>query len=1107
MNTRYTESFSIMRNRLFNDALLWICVTAIPGVGLSLSRALVIGWQAVMLLHMLVLCALWLLWTGRGRIPYQQRVLGLLAITWVTTLAGLVILGPVAPSSLYAVLFAFIAALFLGGRLAWWLIAANTISLMLIGLAASQHWLKFDLNYQIYAYHPLIWVSNIWNLSAYSCIFAFIAWRMLHELIERESQAQRLLINQSRTAENVPGLIYQFVLRCDGSSAFTYTSNGLLRMFGITAEVLNKDSALIFALLHPDDASRVLETIQRSARNLLPIDEIFRIIHPQRGIVWIERNSIPERLANGDTLWNGYMRDITALKVAEQRLTATLESAPNVAVQWYDQDGRVLYWNHASEQLFGWSAKEATGKTLDQLIYPEAQLQDFLATLASIAANGTAIGPLDHAVRHRDGRDMIISSTTFAIPGDLSPIFVSIDIDLTKRKEAEAELKNVALCTANTLSLMEATLEATDNGILVVDLEGKVVLTNQRFTQMWRISAELLAKNAEEKMLACILEQVQHPEQFSHTVKLIYAKPESVHYDSVKFRDGRIFARVTHPQRVNGEIVGRVWSFLDITSQQEKDDHVIELSQALGRQLNNSEQQREQLKSLLNAIPDLVWMKDHAGKYIFCNPAFEKLIGVAESQLLGKSDLDFFPKALAEAFRKDDRSATESAAPVTREEWVTFASDGRHALLETVKSAIRAQDGRLFGVLGIARDVTQARSLLDNLNTARAEAQKSNEAKSMFLASMSHELRTPLNAIIGFAQMLDMGMPVPLAPSQQEPVRHILGSGRHLLGLINEVLDLTRIEAGQLFLTNSSVNMREVIENIISLSQPAAAGRRITIRHTCSADIQVLADSARVRQILLNLLSNAIKYNREDGLVVVSCQQKDKVVLISVSDTGAGIPEEQHARLFQPFQRLGAEQTVTEGTGIGLVICKKLAEAMEGRIGFESKAGIGSRFWVELPAAIESTRHAATEILTVIDAPDNSQVQGRVLYVEDSPINVSVMEHIFSQFPGVELLIAQTAEAGLDIIRANPPDLVLMDINLPGMSGLEALRLIKSDPHTAAIAVIAVSAAALPQDVKDGLEVGFSAYFTKPFDVQELIAMVRKILGTRGCTAENIFVL
>jgi PAS domain S-box-containing protein len=916
------------------------------------------------------------------------------------------------------------------------------------------------------------------------------------------------------------------------------------------------------------------------------------------------------------------------LRASERLLSATLENSPNIAVQWYDGAGRVRYWNHASERLFGWTTAQAVGKTLDQLILSATDTHAFLVTLEQISTTGKVAGPREFTIWHRNGTQRIISSTLFSIPSGNAPIFVctALDItegkqteaslraseslfrlllessplpimvsganqqmlvlnrrfvetfgyrleempeandwwfraypeadyrdrlwqdweqqrtlavqsgaffsmesvvtcqdgtsrpievfvsataqfsvmvfrDLTQKKQAEAELQRIAQDTASMLSLMEATLDATDNGILVVNFAGKVSSANQRFAKMWRVPDELLASGDDPKILAHVLDQLEDPQQFLRKVEALYNQPDANSRDTLRFRDGRVFARSSRPQTLNGTIIGRVWSFLDITDQHRAEQRVIQLSQAITQELKRAELQREQLQALLSAIPDPVWMKGADGKYLSSNRAFEKMTGAASAKVLGHTDFDFFTPALAEQFREDDRAAAESSTPILRDEWVTFAGDSQPTLLETAKTAVRGQEGRLIGVLGIARDVTQARSLLKDMEKARLAAQESNASKSMFLASMSHELRTPLNAIIGFAQMLDMGVPAPLQPAQKEAVGHILGSGRHLLGLINGVLDLTRIEAGKLDLALQTMALGPVIAESILMMRSAAESRQITIRQTCKNEVQIIADPARVRQILLNLLSNAVKYNREGGMILLSCQNQGAAVRITVVDTGQGIAEQQQAQVFQPFQRLGAERTATEGTGIGLVICKKIAEAMQGTIGFHSQVGIGSRFWVDLPAAPAESASAnpmAAALLRPDAAPlaaPKASVHGQVLYVEDNPANLAVMKHLFLLLPGVQLQMAESAEIGLAMIRENPPDLVLMDINLPGMSGQDALKILKSDPRTAAIPVIAVSAAALPHDIKSGLNAGFLSYLTKPFNVDVLLDQVRTILA------------
>ncbi len=388
-------------------------------------------------------------------------------------------------------------------------------------------------------------------------------------------------------------------------------------------------------------------------------------------------------------------------------------------------------------------------------------------------------------------------------------------------------------------------------------------------------------------------------------------------------------------------------------------------------------------------------------------------------------------------------------------------------------------NGRLQGVL---TDVTVLRRALESTESA-------SKAKSAFLASMSHELRTPLNAIIGFAQLLDMGAIKPLDPELRESVGHILNSGRHLLGLVNEILDLARIESGHLKLVITAVAAETMIEEAINLTRPLATEHRVSLHHSRGAGVFVLADAARLRQILLNLLSNAVKYNHPDGMVDISCRPFGDMARIAVVDTGRGIPLTRQSAAFQPFQRLGAERSNIEGSGVGLVVAKQLAEAMNGRMNFESEVGLGSRFWIDLPLDRQTT--------TLHRPPDQPPVQigsdsrGRVLYVEDNNANAAIMRHVFRLLPDAELLEAETAEIGLALAREQRPDLILMDINLPGMNGVEALRVLQADARTAHIPVLAVTAAAMPEEVTSGQAAGFRDYVTKPFDIPTVVERIR----------------
>jgi len=376
------------------------------------------------------------------------------------------------------------------------------------------------------------------------------------------------------------------------------------------------------------------------------------------------------------------------------------------------------------------------------------------------------------------------------------------------------------------------------------------------------------------------------------------------------------------------------------------------------------------------------------------------------------------------------------------------------------------------------------------LRQAKQEAERANRAKSEFLSRMSHELRTPLNAILGFGQVLEME---PLVPEQREGVGHILKAGRHLLGLIDEVLDIARIEAGRMRLSLEPVSVKQVLDEVRSLIRPLAAERKMQfeVRAPEVAALYALADRQRLNQVLLNLLSNAVKYTPEGGTVTLVCEEAaGGRVRFEVRDTGPGIPPEKLGQLFTPFERLGVSGV--EGTGLGLALSKGLAEAMGGTIGAESRVGQGSTFWVEL-ARVEN---ANAEAERVAESVPISQVAKRsiVLYIEDNLSNLRLIEHLLSRRPGVRLLSAIQGRLGLELAWEHRPGLIFLDLHLPDIPGDEVLRRLKEDPRTRPIPVVVISAEASPGHVQRLLAAGASGYLTKPIDVREFLRLLDETL-------------
>jgi PAS domain S-box-containing protein len=412
-------------------------------------------------------------------------------------------------------------------------------------------------------------------------------------------------------------------------------------------------------------------------------------------------------------------------------------------------------------------------------------------------------------------------------------------------------------------------------------------------------------------------------------------------------------------------------------------------------------------------------------------------------------------------------------------------------------TALRDDYGEIIGYLMIGSHNSVRKQVELELHSAVATADQANLAKSDFLSSMSHELRTPLNAILGFAQLIDGGVPAPTLP-QKRSLDQIMKAGWYLLDLINEILDLAQIESGKLSLSMEPISLIDVMRESEAMIRPQAEQRGIRVVFTrFDARYRVMADRTRLKQILINLLSNAVKYNREGGTVTVDCTEgAPERMQIAVTDTGEGLSPAQLSQLFQPFNRLGQEARVGEGTGIGLVVCKRLVELMGGQIGVRSTEGRGSVFWIELNLTTDrQLLQSGDDGAAVATARTYAAARSHtLLYVEDNPANLMLVEDLIARRPDIRLLSAADGSRGVEIALESCPDVILMDINLPGISGVEALRILGRHAATTRIPVIALSANAGPRDIAKGLEAGFFRYLTKPIKVVEFMKTLDEAL-------------
>ena len=500
-------------------------------------------------------------------------------------------------------------------------------------------------------------------------------------------------------------------------------------------------------------------------------------------------------------------------------------------------------------------------------------------------------------------------------------------------------------------------------------------------------------------------------------------------------------------------------------------------------------------RSLIESNIDALMTTDPAGIITDVNKQMEALTGSTRDELIGSPFKSYFTdSARAEAGIK----LVLSDKKVTDYELTARARDGKKTLVSYNATTFHDRDRTLQGVFGVARDVTERKRFEQalqetnvELESAKSAAEKANLAKSDFLSGMSHELRSPLNAILGFAQLMDTASPPP-SDLQKESITQILQAGWHLLKLINEILDLSVVESGKVSLSLEPVSLPEVLLECQTMMEAQAQQRGIVMTFPQFKQPSFIwADQTRLKQIVINLLSNAIKYNQASGQVTVDYTvMSSERIRISFKDTGAGLSPEKITQLFQPFNRLGQEAGIVAGTGIGLVVTKQLVELMDGVMGVDSTVGQGSVFWVELrstPAPelkVTAPEEAAPKLaIKPIDAP-----QKILLYIEDNPANMRLVERLIDRRTDIKLLKAVDGLQGIALARASLPDVILMDINLPGISGIDALKALQEDASTAHIPVVAISANAMSRDIEVGRQLGFFRYLTKPIVVEEFMS-------------------
>ena len=732
----------------------------------------------------------------------------------------------------------------------------------------------------------------------------------------------------------------------------------------------------------------------------------------------------------------------------------------------FEPRGGLVWCNPSVERTLGYEPHELRQVNLADLVHPD-DLGTPTDDLEDFPRDGSAL-VREVRCRTKDGRWRWLE--WFGSWDAESELLYGAARDVTDRRERRAAL-------VENERLMQAILDHSDAVIYVKDLEGRYLLVNEAFLRLADCTrAEVVGRRAEE------LWPDRSPSETA-TDSVVVGERKVLTTDVTVEVDGspRTFLSTRFPVLdAEGVAIGLAAIATNVSERT-----------AVERRL--SERQRL-LETIVTACPDIVTVLDHKARV--------EEVSSASSRILGTDPQGAAHEQLESLVHPDDMPAVRRAYgdlmsrrhPQLDMRYRVRHADGHWVTLDVRGQVFASDSGEVEGAVVVSRDITADLVFERDLQQALAEAERASTAKSEFLSRMSHQLRTPLNSVLGFAQLLGMD---DLAEPQHEAVAHILRAGKHLLNLIDEVLDISSIESGRLELALEPVTVAEVVRDAADLTRPLAEARGIRIDvhvERFPGDIFVRADRQRLLQVLLNLLSNGVKYNHPGGSVSVAVtvdgSDDGKVARLIVSDTGPGIAAEDADRAFRPFDRLGAERSGVQGTGVGLTLSKHLVEQMGGSIALQSETGAGATFTVSLSLA------PAPQALDADDAPARRETTGgglRILHIEDNLANLELVEQILARAGSVELRAAMYGSLGLELAREHRPDLVLLDLHLPDMAGAEVLERLRADAGTADIPVVVVSADATPHHVRQLKAGGVVAYLTKPIDVRELLRVVETV--------------
>ncbi|RAX43893.1 hypothetical protein DQ354_18415 [Arthrobacter sp. AQ5-06] len=758
-----------------------------------------------------------------------------------------------------------------------------------------------------------------------------------------------------------------------------------------------------------------------------------------------------------------------------------VEAAPDALLR-VSADGSIVFVNTQTEQLFGYRRDELLDRHYGMLLPVRFEGQfagtsDDFASGQRILRIGTGLGLFG---LHRDGTEFPIEISAAALGDGPGADVVASVRDVSERRRTDNELRDA-------LSLLGATLESTADGILVVTADGRIAGSNERFAALWGIPSDLLDSHDDGKLIGFVVDQLSDPGSFMRKVQELYADPGAESLDVLEFRDGRTFERYSRPQRVGDDIVGRVWSFRDITARQRAQDRASEAIAEL-----------EGLGAIVNSSADAIIGITPEGVITSWNKGAERLHGYKADEVTGRDVQFLIPDHL--------RRSEEALLADVRERGVARSfeaervrKDGTTVPVSVTISPIRAEGGGVRGMAKIVRDVTGQRLAAAELLAAREAALESSRLKSEFLATMSHEIRTPMNGVIGLTALL---LGTPLDETQRRYAEGVRGAGEVLLALINDILDLSKLEAGKVDLEIAAFDPRLLVEEVAGLLGESARAKGLELIAYCRPEVPVLlsGDAGRIRQVLLNLASNAVKFTPSGEVSVrvhpVDLHPGGPAVRFEVRDTGIGIEPEDHRRLFESFSQADSSTTRRYGgTGLGLAVSRRLTEVMGGEIGLTSAPGEGSTFWFVLPLQPAEASGGIDE--AAVRSPD--LLAGvRVLVVDDNATNRLVLESQLRTW-NMDPDTVGDARAALDrcrdaVFAGRPFDVVVLDMCMPEMDGMELARAISADGVLAPTSLIMLTST--PQmDPAELAAAGVREWLMKPVRSSELYDRLLRLRG------------